>query len=558
MRMVLETDVPMNTRDGVVLRADIHRPDDAARRPALLVRTPYDKSSPYQSVYLDPRVAVSRGYVVVVQDVRGRGTSDGEWLPWNHETEDGFDSVDWLAGQDFCDGRVVMCGASYVGNTQWRAAASGVPALHAIAPGLTWSDPLDGILRRGGVPEHGLNVVWSLMTGMSELLRRGKAEEAMEAARRYDGLGRGEYLSYPAGRIPWLEELDVPDIGLRRADADPKTVAELDVGSFLDGIRTPALHVGGWYDIFSQGTLDNFTRQRELGVASHLIIGPWTHSSDFGSMVGEVNFGLAAGGQSLGLTSSLAAEHLDFFDAVLGDRPLDRAPVRLFVMGRDEWRDEESWPLARAVTTRLELGAAERAVLRDPHGASPSETDPAPSPDSAAPTTVALAFDAADPVPTVGGGLAMHDSFPWGAWNQRDVERRDDVLVFTTDPLDAPLEITGRVRAHLRVRPGAAVSDWVVRVCDVRPDGKSINVVDGVCRVESADGLADASGERTVTVDLWSTSIELAAGHRLRVHVAHSNFPRWGLSQQDGSFVSDVLLGDGDSWIELPVIPPSA
>lgn len=554
MRMTLETDVPMTTRDGVVLRADIHRPDDADRRPALLVRTPYDKASPYQPLYLDPRFAASRGYVVVIQDVRGRGTSEGEWLPWKHETEDGFDTVAWVAAQDFCDGRVVMCGASYLGNTQWRAAASGVPELRAIAPGMTWSNPLDGILRRGGAPEHGLNVVWSLMTGMTELLRRGNAAEAMEAAHRYDGLGRGEYPSYPAGRIPWLEELDVPDIGLRRADADPKTVAELDVDSYLDEIRTPALHIGGWYDIFLQGTLDNFARQRELGVASHLIVGPWTHSPDFTPQVGEMNFGLAAGGQSMGLTSSIAAEHFEFFDAVLADRPLDRAPVRLFVMGRNEWRDEESWPLARAVTTRLELGSAERAVLRSPHGESSADEDA----DSASPAVATLTFEASEPVPTVGGGLAMHDSFPWGAWNQRDVERRDDVLVFTTDPLDEPLEITGRVRAHLRVRPGAAVSDWVVRVCAVRPDGRSINLVDGVTRVESTDGRADTSGGRTVSVDLWSTSVELAAGHRLRVHVAHSNFPRWGLSQPDGSFISDVLLGAGDSWIELPVIPPSA
>ena len=549
--MTLETDVPMTTRDGVVLRADIHRPDDTDRHPALLVRTPYDKSSPYQSVYLDPRIAASRGYVVVVQDVRGRGTSEGEWLPWKHETEDGFDTVGWLAGQDFCDGRVVMCGASYVGNTQWRAAASGAPALRAIAPGLTWSNPLDGVLRRGGVQEHGLNVVWSLMTGMSELLRRGRADEAMEAARRYDGLARGEYRSYPAGRIPWLEELDVPDIGLRRADADPKAVAELDVDSYLDDIRTPALHVGGWYDIFLQGTLDNFTRQRDLGIAGHLVVGPWTHSSDFGAQVGEVNFGLAGGGQSLGLASSLAAEHFEFFDAVLASRSLDRAPVRLFVMGRDEWRDEESWPLARAVTTRLELGDRERAVLRGKAAAEEAE------PSTVSPAVATLPFEASEPVPTVGGNLAMHEAFPWGAWDQRDVELRDDVLVFTTDPLAEPLEITGRVRAHLRVRPGAAVSDWVVRVCDVRPDGRSINLVDGVCRVESADGLADSSGERTVTVDLWSTSIELAPGHRLRVHVAHSNFPRWGLSQEDGSFASEVLLGTGDSWIELPVIPPA-
>lgn len=553
MRMLLTTDVPMTTRDGVVLRADIHRPDDNARHPALLVRLPYDKSSPYTSVYLDVRVAVSRGYVVVIQDVRGRGTSEGEWVPWKHETEDGFDAVAWVAGQDFCDGRVAMYGGSYFGNTQWRAAASGAPGLRAIAPGMTWSNPLDGPLRRGGVPEHGLNVLWSLSTGMSELMRRGKAAEAMEAVRRIDGLGRGEYLSYPAGRIPWLEELDVPDIGLRRADADPKTLAELDVVSVLDDIRLPALHVGGWYDVFLQGTLDNFARQRELGVASHLIVGPWTHSSDFGSQSGEVNFGLAAGGQSLGLTSSLTAEHLDFFDAVLDDRPLDRAPVRLFVMGRDEWRDEESWPLARAVTTRLELGAADRAVLRGPHEESP----PGTAPDSASPAVAKLAFEASEPVQTVGGCIAMHEKFPWGAWDQRDVERRDDVLVFTTDPLDEPLEITGRVRAHLRVRPGAAISDWVVRVCDVRPDGRSINLVDGVSRMESADGRADASGERTVSVDLWSTSIELAAGHRLRVHVAHSNFPRWGLSQPDGSYVSDVLLGAGDSWIDLPVIPPS-
>lgn len=418
---------------------------------------------------------------------------------------------------------------------------------------MTWSNPLDGALRRGGVPEHGLNVLWSLSTGMSELMRRGKAAEAMEAVRRIDGLARGEYLSYPAGRIPWLEELGVPDIGLRRADADPKTVAELDVVSVLDDIRIPALHVGGWYDVFLQGTLDNFARQRELGVAGHLIVGPWTHGTDFSSQTGEVNFGLAAGGQSMGLTSSLTAEHLDFFDAVLDDRPLDQAPVRLFVMGRNEWRDEESWPLARAVTTRLELGAAERAALRSPHGESPADEDL----DSGSPAVAALTFEASEPVQTVGGCIAMHEKFPWGAWDQRDVECRDDVLVFTTDPLDEPLEITGRVRAHLRVRPGATVSDWVVRVCDVRPDGKSINLVDGVSRVESTDGQADAPRERTVTVDLWSTSIELAAGHRLRVHVAHSNFPRWGLSQPDGSFVSDVLLGAGDSWIELPVIPPS-
>jgi putative CocE/NonD family hydrolase len=537
----VEYDVPVEMRDGTVLRADVYRPAGEGPWPVIVARTPYDKLDPYVTMLLDPLLAVRHGLIAVIQDVRGRYASEGElFVPLAFEAQDGADTVEWAARMKGSTGRVGMWGPSYLGNVQWQAAAQRPPALGAIAPSITFRSA-DGLTTRGGARELGLGRSWSVYAGFDVLMRRhaddaDAAERALgELIAAADGLPGPTYDELPTGSVA---ETDPLVARLRLPTFD---VAAADVSRHQSNVEVPVLNIGGWFDVFLQGTIDNFVHG---GPQDRLVIGPWNHMSS-SPQQGDLNFGVAGSGSAVDLGPSLGRSTFEWLRAQLLDEPTDdECRIKLFTMGANVWRPEPAWPLARAKETRFFLV---------PGGLS----DEVPSDQSG---TRSFTYDPADPVPTV-GGCTLLEHLAAGAFDQSGIECRDDVLVFTTDPLSQAVEVTGQVTARIRVSTDAPTTDWVVRLCDVHPDGASYNVCDGIARVTSAPG-----EPRIVEVDLWSTSMLFKEGHRIRVDVTSSSFPRWdrNLNTVDGSETGEmrvarqtVHLGSG-SYVRLPVIPVAA
>lgn len=515
MAVTVEFDVAAKMRDGVTLRANVYRPEGEGLWPTLLARLPYGKDRPMIISRLDPVQAARAGFMVAIQDTRGRYASEGLWDPFAFEAADGYDSVEWAARLPGSNGRVGMYGDSYLGNAQWMAAIERPPSLAAIAPALTWADPLDGLFARGGALELGLMVPWSLEQG-PDYIAREAASEAERKARTealiddYDRLAAGGYWALPVDDNPALDRHLIPPLPSVAALASPSVAASCRVAGRHAEVEVPSFHVAGWYDVFQQGTLDNYVAMAAAGRETRLVVGPWTHLT-FGDPIGELSFGLRAArfevpaheqGDVAEWQSAFLRRHL------LSDpEPEPAEPrVRIFVMGRDEWRDEASWPPPDAVETKLFLQAGGGLAPEPPQPGEPSD----------------FVYDPDDPAPTVGGSTVMAPGFPAGPFDQAAVEARDDVLVFTSPLLTEELEVTGRVRLVLYAESSAPATDWVGRLCDVHPDGRSINLCDGILRVAAGTG---AGGP--YQLDLWSTSNVFLPGHRLRLHVTSSSFPRW-------------------------------
>ncbi len=517
--VTVEFDVPARMRDGVTLRANVYRPEGQGPWPTLLTRLPYGKDVPEQLSWLDPIQSAAKGFMVVIQDTRGRFASEGEWIPLHFEREDGYDTVEWAARLPGSNGRVGMYGQSYLGNTQWMAAVEQPPSLVAIAPSQTFSDPLNGLLARGGALEFGLTPLWPLLMGVAHLQRLGLSEEERE--RRLaallddvDRLPSDGYWDLPVHDLPVLRRHDYSP----RLDEGPGAAERCRVAGEYECVTVPTLHIGSWHDI---------------------IVGPWTHHT-FMDPIGELCFGARAGRD---LDDEQLAWFRRYLDPAAAAGEEDRPPVRIFVMGHNEWRDETSWPLSRASEQRWHLHA-DSTLSRDAPAA------------EAAPSE--FVYDPTDPVPTHGGQTVLAAACPAGPRDQASVEARPDVLVFTSAPLQADLEVTGRVRVTLHAESSAPSTDWVARLCDVHPDGRSYNVCDGVVRVTQGAGRCGP-----VEIDLWSTSNAFLAGHRLRVHVTSSSFPRWDRNLNTGNQREARIetahqrihhSTDRPSWIELPVV----
>ncbi len=569
-RVVLERDVPCTLPDGTVLMADVYRPDDGERYPVVLERTPYDKTFfPFTWGCLDPTKMASFGYVVVIQDVRGRFQSTGDYSPYENEARDGHDAIAWAASQPWSDGNVGMFGASYMGGAQWLAATTGAPALRAIAPATSPIDLLEFQVRRGGAIQLGLVVGWLLAAAPHELIRTlGISPElfqqlpaAIDDIDAFDEWTR----TLPLLPFPPLEER-TPGLSRWLGDvlSDERTAFH-DRTSVLgrhSEITTPALQIAGWNDLMIQSDLEHFVAMRN-GAATEdarrltrLIVGPWAHAA-FTPYVGDLDFGFRAAGVLIDLREDLTGLHRRWYDARLKGIPsgIDaEPPVKLFVMGRNRWRDEDEWPLARARTERWHLHAEGTLSQRPPERAEPS----------------VFTLEPDEPVPTTGGAVLLPGRYTRGPRDQSPVESRDDVLVFTSEPLDADVEVTGRVTARAWIAADTVDTDVVVRVCDVHPDGRSYNVLDGIQRARFRNGLSDPKpltpGEPTpIDVDLWSTSHVFLAGHRIRVQIAASDFPRYDRCPGSGesSTVAKRVLPQRNqlfhdperpSYVELPVV----
>ena len=524
-------DVPVPMRDGVHLSADLYLPDDGRGPwPVLLSRTPYDNS-----LLMDLGLFwAQHGYAYVAQDVRGRYDSEGEFVPWDSETDDGRDTLDWIGRQGWCDGNVGMTGGSYLGQVQWQAAFTGHPLLKTIAPRVMGSNLWDSPHYQGGAFGLGVNAVWGWRTMGRTMQRIDRFDwPALLRTLPLRAMDEVSGKRHPAFST-WLEHHDYGDYW--RATAVDEHFARITI---------PVLHVCGWYDLYAGGMMTNFAGLRanagsDLARANQrIIMGPWTHAQAGTMALATTN----AGDRDFGVASLLDTRliELAWFDRWLKgiDNGADREPpIKLFVMGADAWRDEREWPLARTEWTPYYLHSGGRAnSLRGDGELSPVAPADEP-PDS-------FVYDPEHPVPTLGGCNCCNPEIgPWGVYDQRPVEVRDDVLVYTTPPLAAAVEVTGPIAVHLYAATDGPDTDFTAKLVDVFPEGTAWNLCDGIVRGRYRKGRGPASfltpGEvEEFVIDCWVTSNRFRAGHRIRLEISSSNFPRFDRNLNTGAPIAD-------------------
>ena len=560
----IERGAAVKMRDGVVLRADIYRPKAEGRYPVLLQRTPYNKA-----VCDFCLRAAARGYVTIIQDTRGRYSSEGDWYPFKNESNDGYDTVEWAAALPYSDGKVGMWGGSYVGATQMLAAIASPPHLVGIFPFVTASNYHDGWTYQGGAFEQWFNESWTSGLAQDTLNRRvARGTNAMEGANvlpltRYPLLnlgGRSTLVELAPYFLDWLSHPNFDDYW-----------KQWSIEDHFARVKVPVYNVGAWYDIFLGGTLRNF-----VGIKAH----GGTEAAKNGQRLLVIIGGHAGGGRKIGeVDFGPAAEKLDLDEITLSwyDHLLKGAqngvekekPVKIFVMGENTWREEDAWPPARAVRTAYYLSSDGNAnSLRGSGALILQPTDRVTGgekPDR-------YVYDPADPAPTVGGPLCCDaPHLAPGPRDQRPVEARDDVLVYTTPAFKEDFEVTGPVSLELYATSSAVDADFTGKLVDVWPDGFAQNLTEGILRARYRNSQEKAEfmnpGEvYKLTLDLWATSNVFRAGHRLRLEVSSSNFPRFDRNLNTGEdaargahFVkaTNTVYHDGEhpSALLLPVVP---
>jgi putative CocE/NonD family hydrolase len=539
-----ERNVPTPTRDGTVLAADVYLPRPEGRYPVLLQRTPYDKTLPAIGLMADPLRLAGAGYAVVVQDTRGRWSSGGEFELFRDEVDDGHDAVEWCAAQPWSNGRVGMYGVSYVGMTQWYAAMARPPHLVTIIPALAASSAHNGWTHRGGAFELGFNLSLTLLFFLLDTAAKAgaSAQRISEIVAAIDDLP-GSFARLPTRDQPALAELapyyfdwlDHPD--------DDAFWEAWKVEDAYERLEVPALHIGGWYDIFLDGTIRNFVGMRAQGATPRarrgqkLVIGPWSHGIPWlANPVGDVDFGHMSTGAAAEL-EALQLRWCDYWLKGIDNGVLEEPPVRIFVMGANVWRDEHEWPLARTRWETWFFHSGGKANSLDGDGAL-TRTPPAAEPADS------YVFDPRDPVPTRGGGLCCSPGYnQGGAFDQRCVEARDDVLVYSTEPLETDLEVTGPLRVTLWAASSAPDTDWTAKLVDVGPDGFARNISDGILRARYRDSFAEPSllepqATYRYEIRLPDTSNVFRAGHRIRVEISSSSYPRFDRNPNTGERVA--------------------
>lgn len=557
-------DEPIPMRDGTILRADVYRPDTSGQFPVLLVRTPYGEPFVRQAPVTP---LLEAGIAVVVQHVRGTGDSDGDFLPFAREADDGVDTIEWCAGQTWCDGQVGMLGGSYSGMVQF-AVAPEAPALRALVPVITPADYHWGLAYRQGALQQGQLHGWYVLKSWQQLARAAQTgvDAGPEAAQLRAALSdpAAVHGGRPLRDLPMAEEMRPGWLGALEHEERDEYWEALSYRRRRDRIRIPALHVGGWFDLFNDGTLDNFTTlTASSGAEQRLIVGPWSHTNRTGT-IGELSFGPSASDAAAGLEKA----ETDFLARHLAGRTDTPAgpPVTLFVMGENVWRHEQEWPLARTAWTPWYLHAT--------GGLSPVAPDAGTAPST-------FVHDPADPVPTVGGATLINGGadggpgYEAGPRDQRVLDHRDDILRFTSAPLTEDVEVTGPVKVILYAATTAQDTDFTARLVDCLPDGRAMGVTDGIVRARFREGPDKAVPIRPgrpyrYVIDLMPTSQVFKAGHRIRVDIAGSNFPCYDVNPGNGASAGTATTADfvvarqtvfhdasRTSHIVLPVVPRS-
>lgn len=506
--------MPVRTRDGVRLIADVYRPQADGKFPVLLERTPYNRAGGAgEAVKM-----AAEGYVVILQDTRGRYDSQGEFYPFRFESQDGYDTVEWAARQPWCDGQVGMFGGSYVGATQMLAAISSPPHLKAIFPYVTASEYYEGWTYQGGALLQWFASSWS--SGLVTDTLRRKAAELANPKAWIDAL---PIESYRMLALPPVSSLAPYFADWVAHERDDEYWRPWKISEHYAEMNSKSLHAGGWHDIFLKGTINNYMGMRRSSPAradQRLMLGPWAHAATSPEgKIGDVTFGKAAVLDMTGTT-------LRWFDYALKGRRNEYAtgaPVRIFVMGENRWRDEQEFPLARTQYTNYYLRGGHLLSTQAP-GRETSES---------------YDYDPANPVPTIGGRLCCGNQIPPGPADERPIEKRSDVLIFSTPPLTRDIEVTGLIRAKIEAATSAPDTDFTVLLVDVEPSGYARFLTDGILRARYRTSTRKAEPITpgkiyAYDIDMWATSNVFRAGHRIRLYVSSSNFPRFNRNLNTG------------------------
>jgi putative CocE/NonD family hydrolase len=539
--VVSETDVMVAMRDGTRLASNIFRPPGDGRYPVILMRTPYGK--PGQNALF-----TNAGYVLVTQDCRGRGKSEGVWDPFRYDVEDGYDTHEWIGKQAWCNGSIGTAGGSYVGWTQWASSPNASRYLKAMVPVVPFDNAYD-FAYPGGAFQLALLMGWGSSVGGVQL-----TPEKLQQSYRY--LPLNTFGDQFAPKVPYLNEW------IQHPEYDDYWRARGIDYRYTD-VTVPVLNIGGWYDIFSESTIDQVDRVRDVSRDravrrnQFVIIGPWAHGVGV-RKVGELDFGDAA-------ILDVGKVQFEWFQYWLKNEETnveDWPAYRLFVMGENRWRDENEWPLKRTQYTRYYLHSLGHANSRNGDGVLDTQEPTQEEADE-------FTYDGDDPVPTTGGNNLT--GAPIGPFDQSAVEERPDMLVYTTKPLEADVEVTGPVSMILYAASSAPDTDFTAKLVDVHPDGKAYNICDGILRARYRQGrekptLLEPGKVDRYEIDLWATSNLFRAGHCIRVEVSSSNFPRFDRNPNSGKpFGTDTELltaeqavyhdAEHPSHLLLPVIP---
>jgi len=536
--------IPM--RDGTKLASNIFLPKQAGAYPVVLMRTPYGKPG---ETWGDAKRYCPAGYVLVAQDCRGRGESEGKWDPWTYDIQDGFDTQEWVGSQPWCNGKIGTTGGSYVGWTQWASAPMASKYLKAMVPVVPFADPYHDIAYIGGAFQLSLSLGWGVAVG-GVTVPQAKLPEAFKY------LPLNQWDSQFDKKVPYLNDwVNHPtyDDYWRKFSIDGHYAA----------VTVPALNIGGWYDIFSKNTIDLVNKARKESANrlarrnQFVVIGPWGHGVG-GRKTGEVDFTEKA-------QFNVGDAQFQWFEYWLKDKDThveDWAAYRIFVMGENVWHEEHEWPLKRTQFTPYYFHSAGKANTRTGNGEM-SVVQPAVEPADT------FTYDSNDPVPTHGGNNLVGTAF--GPFDQSTIEERKDVLVYTTAPLTKATEVTGPVKVILYAASSAKDTDFTAKLVDVAPDGKATNLCDGIIRARYRNSETNLElikpGETyRYEIDMWVTSNLFKDGHRIRVEISSSNFPRFDRNPNSGkTFGTDTELLKADqtiyhdqmhaSHILMPVIP---
>jgi len=545
-RFIFEEDVSIPMRDGTNLSANIARPKEEGQYPVVLMRTPYGKPDKKNG---DMKRYAEAGYVMVVQDCRGRGDSEGAWDPFAYDVQDGLDTQAWVGKQPWCNGHIGTAGGSYVGWTQWASAPGASPMLTCAVPVVPFAETFPDLAYYGGAFQLALLMGWGTAVGGVDL-----QPDPLQAAFRHLPLQTyGDQFEKPIPYLnDWVKHPTYDDYWKQRG-----------IDGRYDEVRIPILNIGGWYDIFSKPVIDTVTQVREKSDSpvarenQRVIVGPWTHGVGR-QEVGDLDFGPEA-------RRDIGDLQFQWFEYWLKNQETgvqDWPAYQLFIMGENRWRGEQEWPLARTRYTPM--------YLRGGGKANSSRGDGALSPEQPGEEAAdVFTYDPANPVPTTGGNNLVGAKA--GPYDQSEVEKRNDVLVYTGTALAEDLEVTGPVKMVLYAASTAPDTDFTAKLVDVHPDGRAFNLCDGIIRARcrkggnAAEPLVPGAVEQ-YAIDLWVTSNLFKAGHSVRVEVSSSNFPRFDRNPNSGlPFGTDTELHTADqtvyhtaqypSHILLPVIP---
>jgi len=512
-KVIEQLDIKVSMRDGISLSTDLYLPDSPGSFPVLLLRTPYGNGGKGDK---EGHFYASRGYVVVIQDTRGRYDSEGLFNGFQPEIFDGYDTQQWVGKQSWCNEKIGTIGGSYNGFTQWMPAPLGSPYLKTMFPSKTFSDFYKEAYQ-GGAFRILRYSPWSYAMSRPYNVEQSFVQNVTDSAYRViPFIEQDKILGW---KIPFLRDwLSHPqnDLYWERSS----------VGDHYTDIKASIYNLGGWFDSFQQGTLDNFIRMTapdidpEIRAKQKLIMGPWVHGSE-SSKAGDVDFGEDAAIDSRKIK-------LRWFDSQLkgiDNGILQEPPVRIFVMGENVWRVENEWPLARTDYREYYFHSNGNANTLAGDGTLNTNVPKKENPDR-------FVYDPENPVITPGRDQPI---------DQREVEAREDVLVYSIGPLKESIEVTGPVKVVLYASSSAINTDFTAKLVDVYPDGRAIRLCEGIIRASFRNPEAPPSAIRPnevykYNISLWSTSNLFKAGHQLRVEISSSNFPRFDRNLNTGIF----------------------